>query len=888
MFALSVQGLGSSRPRDRGTKNDDATELPSAAGGYVVGLSECEPPEQPNWVASFNELHVHGRPRDEMFCSSNCIVQQSAIESVDVSKKCCSAELSVDQSHCDRSEIIQGGNREITNKTNPVPNPPCDTSSDSVCPVGGSGIQTNGVLDGHNIKDRSSTSKSGSRFYESRSSKVVESHSVGDGIIGTASRRQGQVEGATATCELPHEQKQRKKKKKKKKKRQCDSRSTRRTTSDCDTSDEIWECSERAVDPNDKADIVRRRQTHEVNDTHPERQGSRERGVHPKDKAGTVPRRQTHDEDDTYPERQGSKEISVHPNDKACTLPRRQTNTCTWSESLCSRESAVDPEHKDSRIQRRQVNSWSGTTPENRVKNCSERTFVDSKTNACNTRRRHSEQSAIVENPVSRERFAEEVRQKSRSDTAVHDPKPIRTTKYLTVSEEEEDWNTDHYAVSRQTMPGTIEVSTGPPPVTRKSSLGVVDPKDKVATVQVRHTHTEHDRLSESLCSMESVDSEQKFTRLRGRQVNSCGGTNVENRVSNCSERTFVDSKTNACNTRLRHSEQSAIVENPVSRERFSEEVRQKRRSDTAVHDPKPRQRTTEYLTVSEDEEDWNTDHYAASRQTMPGTIEVSTGPPPVTRKSSLGVVDPKDKVATVRVRHTHTEHDRLSESLCSTESVVDPEQKDRRIQRRHVNSCGGINPENRVNNCPERTFLDPKKKASDTRRRHSEQSASAENPVSRERFSEEMRQKRRSDTAVREPRQRTTEYRTVSEEEEDWNTDHYAVSRQTLPVEVSTVPPPVTRTSSLVSVAHGDDDTRSCSSRDIPVADNAAGIDDVISHRYCRESYYFISYDMPDMCGSSGAVASVSGTHCHAPDDDKHHDDRQRDADPTVDTVGV
>ena len=845
MFALCVQGLGSTRTRDRGAKLDDATEkLSPTEGECVVGLPpeceppeceppECEPPEQPDWVASFNRLHVYGRPRDELFCSSN---YSQPVDSVDESAKWCSAQLGIDQSHCERSETICERTREVTN---PVQKPPCNTGSDSGCPVVG-GVQPNGVLDGRNVKDRSSTLKSGSRFYESRSSKVAESQNVSDVVVGTESRRQGPEEGATAVGELPHERQRKKKKKKtKKKKKQTDSSTTRRTNSECDTSDEIWECSERVADPKDEADIVRRRQTREEcatypeserrgsrerdihpkheadivrrrqnerhdtdihgsresvvdpkdkadivrrrrtyleHDTYPERKGSKERVVYPNDKADIVRRRQTHEERDTYPEseRLGSRESVVDPKDKAGTLPRRQPNTCTWSDSLCSRESVIHPKDKAGTLPRRKTNAgdWSEGL-------CSR----DSKTKAYNTRRRHSEENVMAENLGSQESFVEitkELRQKSRSDNALHDPKPgQRTTEYLTLSEEEEDWNTDHYATSHQTMPVTVEVSTVPPPVTRKSSLGVADPNYKADTVRVRHVHTEHDRLSASLGSGDGV--------------------------------VYPKDKDDIVQRRQTHEEHDTYPERQGSRGR---------------------------------------------------------------------IIDANDKAGTLPRRQTNA--CTWSDSLCSRESVVDPEQNFSRYRRRQVNSCGDTNPENRVNNCSERTFADPKKKASDTRRRHSEQSAIAENPVSRERFTEEVRQKSRSDTALRDPKpgltpaQRTTEYLTVSEEEEDWNTDHYATSRQTMPVstEVSTVPPPVTRKSSLVSVTGGDNDTR----RDISVADNAVGIDDVISHRYCREHYYVISYDMPDMCWSSGSATNISDAHYHATTDD-----RRDHTDPTV-----
>ena len=779
MFALCVQGLGSTRTRDRGTKLEDAAEkLSPTEGGCVVGLPpeceppECEPPEQPDWVASFNRLHVYGRPRDEMFCSSSC---SQPVDSVDESAKCCSAQRGIDQSHCERSETIRERTRELGNKTNPGQKPPCNTGSDSECPVLG-GIQTNSVLDGRNVKDRSSTLKSGSRFYESRSSKVAESHIVGDGIIGIASHQQDPEEGATAVGELPNERQRKKKKKKtKKKKKRSDSSTTRRTNSECDTSDEIWECSERVADPKDEADIVRKRQTHEESATYPEseRRGSRESVIHPKDKAGTLPRRQTNGS--TWSEGLCSREMVGYPKDKAETLPSRQTNACTWSDSLCSKERIIQPKDKAGTLPRRQTDAstWSEGL-------CSR----DSKTKAYNTRRRHSEENVMAENLGSRESFVEitkEVRQKSRSD---NDPKPgQRMTEYLTVSEEEEeDWNTDHYATSRQTMPLTTEVSTVPPPVTRKSSLGVGDPKYKAGTVRVRHAHTEHDRWSASLGSGDGV--------------------------------VYPKDKADIVQRRQTHEEHDTYPERPGSRGNF---------------------------------------------------------------------IHANDKAGTLPRRQTNA--CTWSDSLCSGESV-DSEQNFSRYRRRQVNSCGDTNPENRVNNCSERSFVDPKKKASDTRRRHSEQSAIAENPVRRERFTEEVRQKSRSDTALRDPKpgltpaQRTIEYLTVSEEEEDWNTDHYATSRQTMPVTTEVSPPPVTRKSSLVSVTGGENDTRG-RSRDMPVADNAVGMDDAISHRYFRENYYVISYDMPDMCGSSGSATDAA--HYYATTDDRH--DR---ADPTVDTVGV
>ena len=944
MFALCVQGLGSTRTRDRGAKVDDAPEkLSPTEGGSCVGLpSECEPPEQPDWVASFNRLHVYGRPRDEMFCSSNC---SQPVDPVDESAKCCSAQLGIDQSHCERSETICKRTLEITNKTNPGQKPPCNTGSDSGCPVVG-GIQTNSVLDGRNVKDRPSALKSGSRFYESRSSKVAESQNVSEVVIGTESRRQGPEEGATAVGELPNERQRKKKKKKtKKKKKRSDSSTTRRTNSECDTSDEIWECSERVADPKDEPDIVRSSQTHEEHGAYPEserrasreivvhpkdkadivrirqieghdtdKHGSRESIVDPKDKADIVRRRQTHEEHGAYPEseRRGSRESVIHPKDKADIVRRRQTHeehgAYPESERRGSRESVIHPKDKADIVRRRQTHEEHGAYPESERRGSRE-SVIHPKDKADIVRRRqtHEEHGA----------YPESERRGSR-ESVIHPKDKADIVRRRQTHEEH-----DRYA-ARQ---GSRET--------------VVYPKDKAETLPRRQTNT--CTWSDSLCSKERiVHPNGKAETLPRRQTNA--GTWSEGLCSR-------DSKKKACNPRRRHSEENVMAENLGSRESFVEitkEVRQKSRSDNALHDPKPGQRTTEYLTVSEEEEDWNTDHYATSRQTV--TVEVSTVPPPVTRKSSLGV-DPKDKADTVRVRHAHTERDRWSaslgsgdsvvypkdkaeivqrrqtheehdtyperpgsggrfidandkagtlprrqtnactwsDSLCSRESVVDPEQNFSRYRRRQVNSCGDTNPENRVNNCSERTFADPKKKASDTRRRHSEQGAITEKPVSRERFTEEARQKSRSDTALRDPkpglmpRQRTTEYLTLSEEEEDWNTDYYATSRQTMPVSIDVSPPPVTRKSSLVSVTDGDSDTRG-RSRDMSVADNAVGIDDVISHRYCREHYYVISYDMPDMCGSSGSATNVSdAAHYHATTDD-----RRDHADPTVDTVGV
>lgn len=442
IFALSVQGLNSRSSVDMmaqygrgdcgsscGVKLKEAPRKLSPPADVTPDLVPpgCEPPDLCDWGASCNRTHVYNPVQcTDMFSLGNSRLQRSAdhVHPVDRSEKLCSTRqhrLSTPPPHSEgaQSQTINDKTRRF-HKTYSR-HIPHNVSGGSEPPVGN--IPVRGLLHGQGVKvdNQSSTLKPASRqrgFYKTRSGKDLESSSTRNNIV-TTSHPQGSFcdsqEGATAVCILMPRGHGRDKKRRKKKRH--GDKSKGQTSSEYDTSSENLGTGERGVDPKKKDNSTRRRQTNPEHGTNAENLGSKERFVDPKKKAGSARRRQTRSYRDTSGEILGSRERIVEPKKKTGAVRMKHTN----SENLGTKERIVEPQNKG------QGKKQSGTN---------------------------------VALHVLRQAL----------------PQHQRMTERRTLSEEEDDWNRDHYGVSLESplvTPDMSSVTMYMPPETPSVTLPV-------------------------------------------------------------------------------------------------------------------------------------------------------------------------------------------------------------------------------------------------------------------------------------------------------------------------------------------------------------------------------------------------------------------------------
>ena len=666
-----------------------------------VGVTGCEPPEQPDWGASFRRQHCH-KPA---LCADDKGSGSGHLRRLDNRADC-----------VDRSEKRFTGHRELSTRNSQ--GAPFQAVNDKTCRL--RNVPSRQIqLDGKGSSNASSTLKRGAPNNQRNEiddqapiskpalrqrdicqskpdQKNAESSRARSNV--SVSRQQGTCCDSPEGATIGHRNDR---KKSRKNRRSSKSKKRFSSESEHNTSAENLGSRERVVDPKIKTADGRRRQSSSGHETSVEYLDGRERIVDPKIKTGDARRQHTNSEHDANAENLNNRERVVDPTEKVGVVRRGQNNLVDDKtvDYQSSRERVVDFGKKTRGGRSRQNNSERDIKAENLG---SREKIVDPKmtTGVGQRRQANSEDGKQFERFVSRDKTAE--------------PKQ---------------------------KPGggqRRQISLGHG--THVDNLGskerIVDHEWEIGSERRRQNNIEQGPFAANLGSRECVvDCKEKAGTGCGRQDNSEHGTHASKRGRR--GRAF-DPRVNhdGGQRKQTNSEHGTNADNLAARERV---VDPKEKTDSGQRRPvrSDHERNAEILGSRE--------RVGDPKMTTGFGQRRPTGSEHRRRVEKMNsgdrVVDPKKKAGDARGRHTNLHRSTATADVSSSERVVEPNG----MERKQMHSAHGAHAEV----CPKDSLDDQRKKGSSTNAaRH------------------ELGQY-----------QRMMRWQTDTEDEDDWNMDHYGLS---------------------------------------------------------------------------------------------------------------